>query len=533
MQKYIWTIIIIGLIVFSPTVFNGFVMDDQGLILNNANVHSIGNLFNFFRGSIFDYGGSLGGVYYRPMMSTSFSFIYTFFGSSAFFYHLFQLFLHITNALLFFFLLKKFVKEKVSLFLTLIFLTHPIQVESVVYIAALQEILFFSFGVMYLLLLERKKFAPIFILLSLLSKETGILFAPLGILYSYFYRRKNLLYDGVGVVIAVGIAFFMRFVVAGIGFEKTSEFVMMRTPFLERMINVPSMILYYLQTLIFPYRLVSVQSWLITKITVNDFFLPLLIDLIFFGTLFLSSWMYRKKWQPLLFFWVWFMLGILLHIQIVPLDLTVADRWFYFPLAGLLGIVGVAINQMNFPKQTLYIAITIIALLSVRSFVRVFDWHDTRTLAMHDLRFQKNNYRLLSALGGVYLDEKNYEKARVVLEKSVALYPHWGTSEYNLGVAYHMSHQTQKAKKYYIEALRDAPEYILGYENMAILLYYNNELDEAITFSKKALKKFPNSLKLWQVVGYSSQKLGHTKDATEAAQMIYLLTPKPQGMPLQ
>ena len=59
MQKYIWTIIIIGLIVFSPTVFNGFVMDDQGLILNNANVHSIGNLFNFFRGSIFDYGEML------------------------------------------------------------------------------------------------------------------------------------------------------------------------------------------------------------------------------------------------------------------------------------------------------------------------------------------------------------------------------------------------------------------------------------------------------------------------------------------
>lgn len=524
MSKYIWVFIIVGFIVFFPTIFNGFVMDDQGLIIHNANVHSISNIFNFFRGSIFDYGGSLGGVYYRPMMSTTFSFIYTFFGSSAFFFHLFQLFLHITNSLLFFVLLKKFMKEKISFFLALVFLVHPIQVESVVYIAALQEILFFSFGVAYLLLLEKKKYAPVFVLLSILSKETGILFAPLGVLYSYFYRRKNLLIDSVGIVGAVAIAFFMRFVIAGIGFEKTTEFVMMRTPLWERMINVPAMIFYYIKTLLFPFQLVSVQSWLITKITLNNFFAPLLVDVMFFGAIGGVSFIYRKKLKPLLFFWSWFVVGMLLHIQIVPLDLTVADRWFYFPLAGLLGIIGVILSNFKNKKYTFHVAIVIIGLLSIRSFVRVFDWKDTKTLAIHDLVIQKDNYRLLSALGGVYLDEKKYGDAEKVLKKSVDLYPHWGTSEYNLGVAYHMNHKTNEAKKYYSEALKDAPAYILGYENMAILLYYNNEFDTAITFSKRALKKFPNSVKLWQVVGYSSQKLGHTQDATEAAQMLYLLT---------
>ena len=532
MNKYIWIIIALGFIVFFPTFFNSFVMDDQGLILNNVNVHSIANLFNFFRGSIFDYGGNLGGVYYRPMMSTTFSFIYTFFGSSAFFYHFFQLCLHITNSILFFFVLKKFIKEKLSLVLSLIFLVHPIQVEAVAYIAALQEILFFSFGVIYLLLLDRKKFAPLFILLALFSKETGILFVPLGAVYSYLYRRKNLFMDSAGVGAAVIVALFMRFAVAHIGFEKTSEFVMMRTPFLERMVNVASMIFYYLKTFLFPFSLVSVQSWLVTKINISDFFLPLVLDGIFFVILCVMSFIRRKKKErALIFFWVWFLLGILLHIQIVPLDLTVADRWFYFPLAGLLGIVGVLLNNMRFSKHIFYIALIVICLLSVRSFVRVFDWKDTKTLAQKDLAHQKDNYRLLSALGGVYLDEKNYSKAREVLSKSVELYPHWGTSEYNLGVAYHMTNNTNMAKKYYKEALVDAPQYILGYENMAILLYYNNELESATVFSKKALEKFPNSLKLWQVLGYASQKLGHSEDATNAAQMIYLLNSRTTSTP--
>jgi hypothetical protein len=316
----------------------------------------------------------------------------------------------------------------------------------------------------------------------------------------------------------------MRFAVAHIGFEKTTEFVMMRTPFMERMTNVPAMVFYYIQTLVFPLQLVSVQSWLITKITPSNFFIPLLLDLIFFGVLIVLSFVRKKKTKPLLFFWAWFVVGMLLHIQIVPLDLTVADRWFYFPLAGLLGIIGVILSNFKYNKYVLYVAVIILGLLSMRSFVRVFDWKDTKTLVIHDLAIQKDNYRLLSALGGVYLDEKKYGDAEKVLKKSVDLYPHWGTSEYNLGVAYHMNHKTNEAKKYYSEALKDAPAYILGYENMAILLYYNNEFDSAITFSKRALKKFPNSVKLWQVVGYSSQKLDHRQDATEAAQMIYLLT---------
>ena len=113
----------------------------------------------------------------------SYAVLYALFKATPFFYHAFQLGLHITNGILLFILFKKFLKERVALVLSLLFLVHPINSEAVVSIANLQEPLFFCFGLSALLLAMKEAVSPMraalisFLLLcSLLSKETGILF---------------------------------------------------------------------------------------------------------------------------------------------------------------------------------------------------------------------------------------------------------------------------------------------------------------------------------------------------------------------
>ncbi len=46
--KAIHFIIIIGIVVYANALFNGFIADDNGQILDNQLVHSIGNFFTFF-----------------------------------------------------------------------------------------------------------------------------------------------------------------------------------------------------------------------------------------------------------------------------------------------------------------------------------------------------------------------------------------------------------------------------------------------------------------------------------------------------
>lgn len=533
-----------GVIVYIQTIFNGFVMDDQGLIINNKSVHSISNLFNFFRGSIFDYGGNLGGIYYRPMMTTYFSIIYTFFGGFPFFYHFVQLILHIANSILLFGLMQNFTKKWSAFFLSLIFLIHPIQVETVSYIAAIQDVLFVFFGLLFLRKIIHKESAGyrfyipyLFLLLAAFSKETGFLFIPLSLIYILFKKKDLFLKHSLASVGTFLFYLFMRVAVAKITIHATDEFPMMRLSLLERAISIPEIILYYIKTFFLPLNLVSVQSWVIEKISLDKFFFPIILLSIFFGVLLYSSIKVAKTKEikhSLLFFWSWLILGFLLHIQLVPLDLTVSDRWFYFTIIGILGILGILYSSLGLEVllkkkkllTTFYFCLLIIVgYLSIRSFIRVGDWRNTKVLAIHDLKIQKDNYQLLSALGAMYLEEKNYSLASKYSKDSVEIFPYWGTSYYNLGVAYHMNKNVPQAESAYKRSIENAKVNINAYENLAILYIYNYPPTVARDYAKNSLKKFPGSAKLWHVLALAEQKLGNDAASTEAAKMLQMLTP--------
>lgn len=138
--KAISWIIVIGILVFANMLFNEFLWDDLEYIINNPQIHSfnIQFLIDSFRGSLFNSGGE-----YRPITAIYFMLLYSVFGSSSFFYHILQVCLHITNSILVFVLFKKFFSSKLSFFVSIIFLIHPIQIEAVSYIASSGNPLFF------------------------------------------------------------------------------------------------------------------------------------------------------------------------------------------------------------------------------------------------------------------------------------------------------------------------------------------------------------------------------------------------------
>src|SRR5476651_408889 len=75
--KAIHFIIIIGLIVFSNALLNGFVADDLPQLVTNPKVQSISNIFSFFQGGIYFSlpQDKLMGIYYRPVTPIIFSII--------------------------------------------------------------------------------------------------------------------------------------------------------------------------------------------------------------------------------------------------------------------------------------------------------------------------------------------------------------------------------------------------------------------------------------------------------------------------
>src|SRR5258708_37949937 len=115
---------------------------------------------------------------------------------------------------------------------------------------------------------------------------------------------------------------------------------------------MPAILLYYLKTFLFPKDLFILQHWFITQPN-SQFYVPLLLDSVFFlGIVLLGIWIYRRRnslFLPYLFFALWFSIGVGMHMQFIPLDMTVSDTWFYFPMVGMLGMIGVALETVRHP----------------------------------------------------------------------------------------------------------------------------------------------------------------------------------------
>ena len=544
-SKVLHTIIILGLIVFANMLVNQFVWDDLTYVLPNASTYGldIGALLspNYFN----SYG------YYRPIPAFYFSFIHLFAQDAPFFYHLVQLALHITSTVLLYFLFAKAMHKHIALLISLIFLVHPMQIESVSFIAQAGNVISFLFGLLALRYaslekkLEKKTVLIFFFfLLALLTKESAIAFFPILLLYKYFFSQKNLLiYFGISLV-TVLVYFAIRFGIGDTPFYKMIFVPIAELSFGERVVNMPAILSYYLTTFIFPNKLAIMQYWTVTSLDWQSFYLPILICLLLFVCLIGIGFRLKKgddinKWYW--FYFAWFVIGLLPLLHITPLNQTVSDRWFYFPMAGLLALIGIIIQQVSKPKRVgpifISILIILIMLFSLRTIARNANWHDVRTLYSHDVHLTES-YNLEAHLSNEYLGTNELDKARLHMERSVSLHPS-DQSVSGLGYIYELQGNTEKAEEYYLASLttqsygsvfEHSPQVYINLGRY--YLYIKKDPEQAKKFIEKGLDEYPDSfLLLILLVQYESQ-YGDIEKAKAAAQQVYEIMPNPQTQDL-
>ncbi|MFH0936766.1 MAG: tetratricopeptide repeat protein [Candidatus Daviesbacteria bacterium] len=549
--KLIIILIVIGGLIYFNSFFNGFVWDDEEQILTNTLVHSISNLPKFFASSTFNSGGAatMGGLYYKPLMTTFFSLIYSIFGPNPFFFHFLQVILHIANSILVFLLFKHLLSHSkknliLSFILALFFLIHPQNTEAVVYISDLQDILFFFFGMLALLFTIKKPLnllnlclTGLFLLLSLLSKETGIVFIPIIFIYLLFYQKEKLIKFTASIFTMITIYSLLRFAVAKIYFNKHGLSPITTIPLDQRLINIPLIIISYLRNFIFPQNLAINQHWAIRNITFENFFAPLFMILGVFSLVVFSGYVLWKKEKKdfviFLFFFLWFCFSLGLHLHIFPLDLTVSDRWFYLPMVGLLGMIGVLAQNVKLQNEKIrrgfYILLFIIFILfSVRVMIRNTNWHDGLSLYSHDINIAKDSFDLENNLGVELFRAGKYDEAEIHFVNSTKLAPKWWTNWNNLGVMVQRKQEFDKALEYYQRAI-DNGNYYLAYENLAKIKLSHESTQSAKVFTENALKRLPNNSNLWYVLSLIYYQQGNLKDALKAAQISYKLSPNQQN----
>lgn len=514
-HRYIYLIIIIGVIVYFNALFNGFVWDDEEQIVNNVAVQSLTNIPSLFFGSTFNTGGTgtLGGVYYRPVMMVLFSVLYAITGPHAFLFHFVQIGIHIALAVLLFQLFKRYFAEYIALFLSIVFLVHPVNVESVSYIAAIQDVLYAFFALIAMrigmnvpkrnIIRHALQIAGVFFL-ALLSKEVAVLAMGIFIFHHIIFRHRIWVLYTFLLGLISGLYALMRFGFAGVFFSAFHFAPIVQLPFIARLMMSPYIFLTYVGLFIWPHKLAVMQHWVFPTPTITTFWIPLAGALALVGTV--GYVLYKSKDKTLLFFSAWFFISLFPYLQLFPLDMTIAERWFYVPMIGLLGMIGWIISRIwptRPPRYAIVGGVCIILVLSVRTIIRNTDWKDSMHLFAHDVQISRNAFDLENNAGVAYFRAQDYQKAGEHFAESTRLAPKWWVNWSNLGAVEERQGNLDKAADYYRTSIENG-DYYLAYENYAGVLLKQKRNKEALTFLKtEALPRFPYNGTLRQLYEYA------------------------------
>ncbi|MBI5748717.1 MAG: hypothetical protein HZA00_06275, partial [Nitrospinae bacterium] len=385
-------ILIISIAIYSNTLFNGFVYDDEFTVVNNTLIKNFSNISKLFTKEYFTTSAEMS---YRPVVTFTYFLDYAIYGIKPWGYHLTNLILHAINGVILYIFLTLFITRPSSLvprlspplLISLLFITHPVLTEAVNAISFREDLLCFLFFmsalILYivhrsLLIAHCSKFKAFcfqllslsFYLLALLSKEMAITFPLIIFLYEWIYggkeqspltssllsgerdrvRGKELgsillnLYN-IGYILITLFYLYLRFFLFHNPVEENIE----AWSLYERIITLPYLLLKYLLLLITPvslcanYVITPVQSLISLKFIIP--IIVIIIILLMVASLFfnLQSSIFNRQSV----FGILFLLITLLPVyNLIPIANPFAERYLYLPSVGFVIIVGVGIHKI-------------------------------------------------------------------------------------------------------------------------------------------------------------------------------------------
>jgi tetratricopeptide (TPR) repeat protein len=417
-------------------------------------------------------------------------------------HHLTSVFFHIANTLLLF-LLFRLMTGAVwrSAFIASVFAFHPINVDSVAWVAERKNVLSTFFWMLAMLVYWYYTKSPgiyrYFLLvlvfsLGLLAKPMLVTF-PFLLLLLDFWPLERLRIGKLGgerslafrlVMEKVPLLVLSLFIICIISlwFQERTKIITTETvPMLLRIENALVSYVSYIGKMIWPQNLAffypypsEVPMWQVTAAGL----LLLSITVLVIRAL---------KTAPYLGVgWMWYLGTLFPVIGLIQGGLwpAMADRWAYVPLIGLFVFIAWSVPELlaRWRYRGVVLAVSAGIVLSIfvaATWVQVRYWKNSITLCEHTIAVTSDN--------------------------SVA--------RYNLGVALAEQGRTAEAIYHYKEVLRISPYYVDAYNNLGNALKKEGQLPEAIDHYSEALRIDPNYEKAHNNLGNTLAKLGDTDAA--------------------
>jgi tetratricopeptide (TPR) repeat protein len=236
--------------------------------------------------------------------------------------------------------------------------------------------------------------------------------------------------------------------------------------------------------------------------------------------------------RPWLFVgWFWFVGVLVPFIGLVQAGAqAMADRFMYVPALGIFvaliwGLHGLA-KGGHYQQNGLSVAgagAIVICLVLTRQ--QLGYWKTSETLFQHALEVTKSNYLAHLNLGSA-LDEKGQtDEAIREFEEAIRLKPDYALARNNLGMALDEKGQTDEAIREFQEAIRLIPDYPLAYNNLGSALFRKGQTDEAIRDVQEAIRLKPDYAGAHNNLGMALFRKGQIEEAIREFQEAIRLKP--------
>lgn len=210
--------------------------------------------------------------------------------------------------------------------------------------------------------------------------------------------------------------------------------------------------------------------------------------------------LWRQKRPFFIFGWLWF-LGTLLPVSgMIQVGLwpALADRWAYIPSIGLFIIIvwGGHEHLWRWSAQAarsgvVAVAMVVIISLAWVSHRQVAVWENDISLFGHALDHTEGNFVAHNNLGAELYRQERLEKALFHFHEAVRINPNYFFAYNNIGIDSLKHEQLEEAEKWFAKALAVNPRFADGQKQMAATKFKLKKVKEALDHYSLAVEIDP------------------------------------------
>lgn len=493
-----------------------FIFDDAHSIVKNLYIKDIRHIHMFFKGYYTsDIEVPIG--MFRPLLLLTFSFNYLFSGLQPMGYHIINTLLHFLNGILLYHLLGLLFSNQTNsqkrnaaqglpfalgVLISLLFLSHPLNSEAVVYISSRSDLLVYLLTVSSFICYLKKRFPATLLLyaLALLTKETALVLPILIAAHIFIFykneesRPKKSIFIFYSTVTTLSVFYWSirHLILSAI----SKGDILPPQGIWPNILTQSGVTLYYLKLFLWPHPLTIHHNFPIF----HSLFDPrAFLSVSAVISLIILAFTLRKKYPLICFGLGWYLICLIPKFY-ASLNIVASEHHFYLPSFGIYLIIAVLAKGLflRLKRKFVIISVGAICLFTILVWFRNCEYKDEYTFWKSALRAEPSSPIAHYNVGMVYMNMGLYPEADAEFKKSLEYAPKNATNLFkrireNTATLHRMQGKYKESLTLLLKSIESGYYNFGTYQNLGVLYQEMKDDEKAEEAWMKGLNLNPKS----------------------------------------